>query len=76
MDKLEQMADMLSQNIDKLDSLLIKSPTLDLIQLEVEAWAKKTDAKEKHQLQYAIGLMVMKINELEKQVEQLKRQIK
>jgi hypothetical protein len=77
MNKLNEMADHLGEQMEKLQALLIKEPILDEIKKTVDEYFEtKTDFKERHVAQYTIGIMSQKIVELNKQVEQLKRQIK
>jgi hypothetical protein len=77
MNKLNEMADHLGEQMEKLQALLIKEPILDEIKKTVDEYFEtKTDFKERHVAQYTIGIMSQKIVELNNQVEQLKRQIK
>ena len=77
MNKLNEVAEHLGEEMEKLQALLIKEPVLTEIKKTVDEYFEtKTDFKGRHVAQYTIGIMCQKIVELHKQVEQLKRQIK
>jgi hypothetical protein len=77
MNKLNEVADHLGEQMEKLQALLIKEPVLTEIKKTVDEYFEtKTDFKERHVAQYTIGIMSQKIVELHKQVEHLKMNVK
>lgn len=77
MEKLNELHDNLTEQIEKMNAPLIKEPILEELKREVnEYFELKKEYKQRHVDQYTIGLLSKRIVELNKQVEQLKRQIK
>jgi len=74
-DGLENLAEFLGKQIDKLEALKVKEPTLVEIQKSVDEFFEGKECSERQVRVYTEGLLSSKIVELEKTVEVLRNQL-